>query len=161
MGRVDAPSSALSDVSNVFDEPSTGLHPHDVHRLFELLADLGDAHNTVLVVEHHPGVIDAADHIIDLGPGSGVHGGVVQYEGSPAGLAATETETGRMLRTPLRLRQQAMAASGADACGARFGTAENRATESNTTVICQRTPRALGLRAKPQLRVQPGLLRCG
>ena len=97
--------SALSDVSYVFDEPSTGLHPHDVHRLIELLAKLRDAHNTVLVVEHHPGVIAAADHIIDLGPGGGVHGGTIQYEGAPAGLASSGTETGRMLNTPTRLRE--------------------------------------------------------
>ncbi|PTR30561.1 excinuclease UvrABC ATPase subunit [Rhodococcus sp. OK519] len=98
--------SALSDVSYVFDEPSTGLHPHDVHRLLELLAQLRDAHNTVLVVEHHPSVIEAADHIIDLGPGGGTNGGTIRYEGTPAGLLQADTETGRMLENPIRVRER-------------------------------------------------------
>lgn len=95
--------SALSDVCYVFDEPSTGLHPHDVHRLLTLLTELRDAHNTVLVVEHHPAVIAAADHIIDLGPGAGIEGGLVQFHGPPGALAATDTATGRMLREPARI----------------------------------------------------------
>ncbi|CAM2890202.1 ATP-binding cassette domain-containing protein [Prescottella defluvii] len=98
--------SALSDVSYVFDEPSTGLHPHDVHRLLELLAQLRDAHNTVLVVEHHPSVIAAADHIIDLGPGAGTNGGTIRYQGTPAGLLQADTETGRMLNSPIRVRER-------------------------------------------------------
>lgn len=97
--------SALSDVTYVFDEPSAGLHPHDVHRLTELLLRLRNAHNTVLVVEHHPAVITAADHIIDLGPAGGIHGGTIQYDGPPAGLAQSGTATGRMLNTPIRLRE--------------------------------------------------------
>ena len=104
--------SALSDVSYVFDEPSTGLHPHDVHRLLELLAKLRDAHNTVLVVEHHPSVIAAADHVIDLGPGSGADGGTVQYEGPADGLARSGTETGRVLGAPLRIREHVRTAHG-------------------------------------------------
>ncbi|MGW6695886.1 ATP-binding cassette domain-containing protein [Rhodococcus sp. NPDC054953] len=98
--------SALSDVTYVFDEPSTGLHPHDVHRLLELLARLRDAHNTVLVVEHHPSVIAAADHIIDLGPGAGTNGGTIQYEGDPTGLLQADTDTGRMLVSPIRVRDR-------------------------------------------------------
>ncbi|MBE1574203.1 excinuclease ABC subunit UvrA [Amycolatopsis roodepoortensis] len=105
--------SALSDVCYVFDEPSTGLHPHDVHRLLELLAKLRDAHNTILVVEHHPAVIAAADHVIDLGPGGGDGGGQVQFEGSPGELVAAGTETGRILGTPLRFRERTRAARGA------------------------------------------------
>lgn len=97
--------SALSDVTYVFDEPSVGLHPHDVHRLTELLQQLCDAHNTVLVVEHHPAVIAAADHILDLGPAGGAHGGTIQYDGPPAGLGQTDTATGRMLNTPIQLRE--------------------------------------------------------
>lgn len=97
--------SALSDVTYVFDEPSAGLHPHDVHRLTELLLQLRDAHNTILVVEHHPAVISAADHIIDLGPAGGIHGGTIQYDGPPTGLARSGTATGRMLNTPIRLRE--------------------------------------------------------
>ncbi|UNK72311.1 excinuclease ABC subunit UvrA [Microbacterium sp. H1-D42] len=95
--------SALSDVCYIFDEPSVGLHPHDVHRLLRLLADLRDAHNTVLVVEHHPTVIAAADHVIDLGPGAGTNGGRIEFEGTPDDLAATDTATGRMLREQIRL----------------------------------------------------------
>jgi len=97
--------SALSDVCYVFDEPSTGLHPHDVHRLLDLIGQLRDAHNTILVVEHHPGVIAAADHVIDIGPGAGAHGGRIRFEGSPADLAASDTETGRVLRTPVLVRR--------------------------------------------------------
>ncbi|WP_410653249.1 excinuclease ABC subunit UvrA [Amycolatopsis sp. cmx-4-54] len=104
--------SALSDVCYVFDEPSTGLHPHDVHRLLELLAELRDAHNTILVVEHHPAVIAAADHVIDLGPGGGDGGGRIQFEGSPGELVAAGTETGRILGTPLHFRQRTRAARG-------------------------------------------------
>ncbi|MER6142505.1 ATP-binding cassette domain-containing protein [Streptomyces sparsogenes] len=105
--------SALSDVCYVFDEPSTGLHPHDVHRLLELLTKLRDAHNTILVVEHHPAVIAAADHVIDLGPGGGAHGGSVRFEGRPDALAATDTETGRVLRTPIRFKARPRPARGA------------------------------------------------
>ncbi|AXE38022.1 ATP-binding cassette domain-containing protein [Acidipropionibacterium virtanenii] len=95
--------SALSDVCYVFDEPSAGLHPHDVHRLLALLARLRDAHNTVLVVEHHPAVIAAADHVVDLGPGAGTAGGRIQFQGPPRALARSTTMTGRMLRDPVRL----------------------------------------------------------
>ncbi|MFC4061347.1 excinuclease ABC subunit UvrA [Planomonospora corallina] len=98
--------SALSDVCYVFDEPSAGLHPHDVHRLLGLLTRLRDAANTVLVVEHHPAVIAAADHVVDLGPAAGAGGGTVQFEGAPAGLRNTDTGTGRMLRDPIRLRRR-------------------------------------------------------
>ncbi|WP_209447250.1 excinuclease ABC subunit UvrA [Amycolatopsis alba] len=104
--------SALSDVCYVFDEPSTGLHPHDVHRLLELLARLRDAHNTILVVEHHPAVIAAADHVIDLGPAGGDGGGHVQFEGGPGELTASGTETGRTLRAPLGFRKRPRAARG-------------------------------------------------
>ncbi|WP_461009388.1 excinuclease ABC subunit UvrA [Streptomyces capparidis] len=104
--------SALSDVCYVFDEPSTGLHPHDVHRLLELLTKLRDAHNTILVVEHHPAVIAAADHVIDLGPGGGSGGGIVQFEGSPNELTATDTETGRVLRAPMHFKERPRPARG-------------------------------------------------
>ena len=104
--------SALSEVTYVFDEPSTGLHPHDVHRLLELLARLRDAGNTVLVVEHHPSVIEAADCVVDLGPGGGAYGGLIQYEGPPAGLAAARTDTGRTLSAPVLPRGQRRTARG-------------------------------------------------
>jgi excinuclease UvrABC ATPase subunit len=104
--------SALSDVCYVFDEPSTGLHPHDVHRLLELLTKLRDAHNTILVVEHHPAVIAAADHVIDLGPGGGSDGGIIQFEGRPDELTATDTTTGHVLRTPIHFKEQPRPARG-------------------------------------------------
>ncbi|APU15362.1 MULTISPECIES: thiamine ABC transporter permease [Actinoalloteichus] len=103
--------SALSDVCFVFDEPSVGLHPHDVHRLLTLLVQLRDAHNTVLVVEHHPDVIAAADHVIDLGPGAGTAGGCVQFEGAPSMLGATDTATGRILRGRVRINRRPREAS--------------------------------------------------
>lgn len=87
--------SALSDVTYVFDEPTVGLHPHDIQRMNHLLEDLRDKGNTVLVVEHKPEVIKIADHVIDLGPGAGIHGGTVTYAGDLQGLLASDTVTGR------------------------------------------------------------------
>ena len=89
--------SSLSDVTYVFDEPSTGLHPHDVQRLNALLLRLRDKGNTVLVVEHKPEVIAIADHVVDLGPGAGSAGGTVCFAGTVAGLRGSGTETGRHL----------------------------------------------------------------
>nr|WP_212763084.1 excinuclease ABC subunit UvrA [Gordonia araii] len=97
--------SALTDVTYVFDEPSTGLHPADVQRLNKLLLRLRDAGNTVLVVEHHQQVIGAADHVIDMGPGAGADGGQVQFEGSPADLRQSATLTGRLLARRLRVKK--------------------------------------------------------
>ncbi|GGK88913.1 ABC transporter [Curtobacterium luteum] len=96
--------SALSDVTYVFDEPSTGLHPHDVERMNELLLRLRDKGNTVLVVEHKPEVIRIADHVVDLGPGAGTAGGTVCFEGTVDGLRGSDTVTGRHLgdRQPLK-----------------------------------------------------------
>ncbi|MFT4199359.1 ATP-binding cassette domain-containing protein [Gordonia sp. (in: high G+C Gram-positive bacteria)] len=96
--------SALTDVTYVFDEPSTGLHPADVQRLNALLLRLRDAGNTVLVVEHHPQVIAAADHVVDMGPGAGAAGGEVQFEGTPADLRRSDTLTGRLLARPLEVK---------------------------------------------------------
>jgi excinuclease UvrABC ATPase subunit len=89
--------SSLTDVTYVFDEPTTGLHPHDVTRMNLLLLRLRDKGNTVLVVEHEPEVIEIADHVIDLGPGAGSDGGAVCFEGTVEGLRASETLTGRHL----------------------------------------------------------------
>ncbi|MFJ4219348.1 ATP-binding cassette domain-containing protein [Curtobacterium luteum] len=96
--------SALSDVTYVFDEPSTGLHPHDVERMNGLLLRLRDKGNTVLVVEHKPEVIRIADHVVDLGPGAGTAGGTVCFEGTVDGLRGSDTVTGRHLgdRQPLK-----------------------------------------------------------
>jgi excinuclease UvrABC ATPase subunit len=89
--------SALTDVSYVFDEPTTGLHPHDIRQMNELLLRLRDKGNTVLVVEHEPETIAIADHIVDLGPGAGSAGGEVVFEGAVDGLRASGTLTGRHL----------------------------------------------------------------
>ena len=89
--------SSLTDVTYVFDEPSIGLHPHDIQRTNELLLQLRDKGNTVLVVEHKPEVIEIADHVVDLGPGAGTAGGEVVYEGDVAGLRASDTLTGHHL----------------------------------------------------------------
>ncbi|MFB7473519.1 ATP-binding cassette domain-containing protein [Kitasatospora sp. NPDC056184] len=89
--------SSLTDVTYVFDEPSTGLHPHDIQRMNGLLRQLRDKGNTVLVVEHKPEVIAIADHVVDLGPGAGSAGGTVCYEGSLEGLRSAGTVTGRHL----------------------------------------------------------------
>ena len=89
--------SSLTDMTYVFDEPTTGLHPHDIQRMNELLLLLRDKGNTVLVVEHKPEVIAIADHVVDLGSGAGRAGGHITYEGDVAGLRASDTATGRHL----------------------------------------------------------------
>src|SRR5215207_6063196 len=89
--------SSLTDVTYVFDEPSIGLHPHDIQRMNELLLQLRDKGNTVLVVEHKPEMIAIADHIVDLGPGAGTAGGEIVFEGTVEGLRASGTLTGRHL----------------------------------------------------------------
>src|SRR5581483_6745120 len=93
-----------TDVTYVFDEPTIGLHPHDIQRMNELLLRLRDKGNTVLVVEHEPETIAIADHVIDLGPGAGTAGGEVVFEGTVAGLRSSGTLTGRHLddRAPLK-----------------------------------------------------------
>ncbi|MFI7351708.1 ATP-binding cassette domain-containing protein [Streptomyces sp. NPDC049936] len=89
--------SSLTGMTYIFDEPSVGLHPRDVGRLGDLLLRLRDKGNTVLVVEHDPDVIALADHVVDMGPGAGADGGRVVFEGTPDGLAASDTLTGRCL----------------------------------------------------------------
>ena len=89
--------SSLTDVTYVFDEPTIGLHPHDIQRMNQLLLQLRDKGNTVLVVEHKPEAIAIADHVVDLGPGAGKAGGTVCFEGSVGGLRASATLTGRHL----------------------------------------------------------------
>ena len=97
-------SSSLSDVMYIFDEPSVGLHPRDVHRLNELLRKLRDRGNTVIVVEHDPDVIRAADHIVDVGPLAGTHGGDIVYEGTFEGLLHADTVTGHHLYRGMPLK---------------------------------------------------------
>ena len=89
--------SSLTDVTYVFDEPTIGLHPHDIERMNDLLLQLRDKGNTVLVVEHEPETIAIADHVVDLGPGAGTAGGTVCFEGTVEGLRASGTITGRHL----------------------------------------------------------------
>ncbi len=97
--------SSLTDVTYVFDEPTVGLHPHDIDRMNELLVQLRDKGNTVLVVEHKPEVMAIADHLVDLGPRAGSHGGEVVFEGDLAGLRASDTLTGRHLDDRASLKQ--------------------------------------------------------
>lgn len=105
-------SSSLMDVMYVFDEPSVGLHPRDVHRLNELLQKLRDRGNTVLVVEHDPDVIKAADHIVDVGPLAGSGGGTVVYEGSFDGLLRADTLTGKYMQHSMRIKEHFRTAKG-------------------------------------------------
>jgi excinuclease UvrABC ATPase subunit len=111
--------SALTDVTYVFDEPTTGLHPHDIQRMNDLLLRLRDKGNTVLIVEHEPETIAIADHVVDLGPGAGAAGGEVVFEGALAELRASGSLTGRhlddraMLRTTPRTPRGALEIRGA------------------------------------------------
>ncbi|KQV89701.1 daunorubicin resistance protein DrrC [Pelomonas sp. Root1237] len=104
--------SGLSDMSYIFDEPSVGLHPRDVARLNKLLRHLCDKGNTVLVVEHDPDVIVAADHVIDIGPGAGDAGGTVVFEGDVQALRQADTPTGRSLARPARINTTPRTPSG-------------------------------------------------
>ncbi len=104
--------SSLTDVTYVFDEPTTGLHPHDVQRMNKLLRQLRDKGNTVLVVEHEPEVIEMADHVVDLGPGAGSDGGTVCFEGTVEGLRASDTLTGRHLQYRAALKEALRAPTG-------------------------------------------------
>src|SRR6266566_2536469 len=97
--------SSLVDVLYVFDEPSIGMHPRDVHRLNELLQKLRDKGNSVIVVEHDPAVIEAADHIVDVGPHAGSRGGTIVYEGSYAGLLKADTLTGKHLKQSMPIKR--------------------------------------------------------
>ncbi|MFC7107060.1 excinuclease ABC subunit UvrA [Nonomuraea rubra] len=104
--------SSLTGMTYIFDEPSVGLHPRDVHRLGDLLVELRDKGNTVLVVEHSRDLIELADHVVDLGPGAGAEGGQVVFEGTVAGLRAGGTLTGRMLRRVTGLKERVREPSG-------------------------------------------------
>jgi excinuclease UvrABC ATPase subunit len=104
--------SSLTDVTYVFDEPTIGLHPHDIQRMNDLLLQLRDKGNTVLVVEHKPEVIVVAEHVVDLGPGAGTEGGEVVFEGTVEGLRASDTVTGRHLDDRASLKPSVRAPSG-------------------------------------------------
>jgi excinuclease UvrABC ATPase subunit len=103
--------SSLTDVTYVFDEPTIGLHPHDIQRMNELLLQLRDKGNTVLVVEHKPEAIAIADHVVDLGPRAGSEGGEVVFEGTVEGLRASDTLTGRHLDDRAALKPEVRAST--------------------------------------------------
>jgi excinuclease UvrABC ATPase subunit len=105
-------SSSLVDVMYIFDEPSVGLHPRDVHRLNEMLVKLRDKGNTIIVVEHDPDVIKVADHIVDVGPHAGAAGGQIMYEGTYEGLLKSGTLTGDHLKQHLPLKETVRQAKG-------------------------------------------------
>src|SRR6202012_2916454 len=98
--------SSLTDVTYVFDEPTVGLHPHDIQRMNDLLLRLREKGNTVLVVEHKPEMITIPDHAVDLGPGAGTAGGTVCFEGTVEGLRASDTITGRHLDDRAALKDE-------------------------------------------------------
>src|SRR5207248_1197027 len=105
--------SSLTDVTYVFDEPTTGLHPHDVQQMNDLLLRLRDKGNTVLVGEHEPEAIEIADHVVDLGPGAGTSGGTVCFEGTVDGLRKSRTITGRHLDDRTSFKPTVRTADGA------------------------------------------------
>jgi excinuclease UvrABC ATPase subunit len=105
--------SSLTDITYVFDEPTIGLHPHDIQRMNELLLQLRNKGNTVLVVEHKPETIEIADHVVDLGPGAGTAGGTVCYEGTVEGLRTSKTNTGHHYDDRAALKGDVRTPSGA------------------------------------------------
>ena len=105
--------SSLTDITYVFDEPTVGLHPHDIQRMNQLLLRLRDKGNTVLVIEHKPEVIEIADHVVDLGPGAGRDGGEITYTGDVEGLRLSDTLTGRHLDHRARLKPSTRSPRGA------------------------------------------------
>ncbi|MET1051358.1 MAG: excinuclease ABC subunit UvrA [Mycetocola sp.] len=105
--------SSLTDVTYVFDEPTIGLHPHDIERMNTLLLQLRDKGNTVLVVEHKPEMIAIADHVIDLGPGAGTAGGMITFEGTLDELQSSDTLTGRHLHDRVALKSTTRSPNGA------------------------------------------------
>ena len=130
--------SSLTDVTYVFDEPTIGLHPHDIQRMNELLLQLRDKGNTVLVVEHKPEAIAIADHVVDLGPGAGTAGGNVCFEGTVDGLRASGTITGRHLDDRAALKPTVRTPT---------GTLEIRGATTNNLAGRRRRHPARGARA--------------
>ena len=126
--------SSLTDVTYVFDEPTAGLHPHDVQRMNDLLLRLRDKGNTVLVVEHEPETIAIADHVVDLGPGAGTAGGEVVFEGTVEGLRASGTITGRHLDD-----RAALKADGADPDGQARDPRRDPAQPARTSTSTSRS----------------------
>ena len=137
--------SSLTDVTYVFDEPTIGLHPHDIERMNQLLLQLRDKGNTVLVVEHKPETIAIADHVVDLGPGAGTGGGEVCFEGTVEGLRASDTITGHHLddrATAQGGRARGVRGDGG-AQGARRTTCET-STSTSRSACCASSPASPG-----------------
>ena len=129
--------SSLTDVTYVFDEPTVGLHPHDIERMNNLLLQLRDKGNTVLVVEHKPEAIAIADHIVDLGPGAGAGGGTVCFEGDLDGLRHSDTITGRHLDDRAKLKDDTRPPSGAvEIRGAATHNLQNVDVDIPLGVLC-------------------------
>jgi excinuclease ABC A subunit len=129
--------SSLTDVSYVFDEPTIGLHPHDIERMNTLLLQLRDKGNTVLVVEHKPETIAIADHVVDLGPGAGTYGGTVCFEGTVEGLGTSDTITGRHLDDRATLKESVRTASGTlEVRGASLHNLQDVAVDIPLGVLC-------------------------
>ncbi|WP_372733705.1 ATP-binding cassette domain-containing protein [Nocardioides sp.] len=129
--------SSLTDVTYVFDEPTIGLHPHDIERMNQLLLQLRDKGNTVLVVEHKPETIAIADHVVDLGPGAGSAGGEVVFEGTFAALRKSKTVTGRHLDDRASLKDEVRAAAGAlEVRGAETHNLKNVDLDIPLGVLC-------------------------
>lgn len=104
--------SSLTDLTYIFDEPSIGLHPHDISKINDLMKLLRDKGNTVLIVEHDPDMIKIADHVIDMGPGAGIHGGQIVYQGDLQGLKTSGTLTGKYLSHRPELKSDVRAPKG-------------------------------------------------
>lgn len=129
-------SSSLVDVLYIFDEPSIGMHPRDVHRLNELLQKLRDKGNTVIVVEHDPDVIKVADHVVDVGPYAGTRGGTIVFEGSYAELRSADTLTGRHLKESTPIKANFRTAKGKlPIVNARANNLQNVSVEIPTGVL--------------------------
>ncbi len=132
--------SSLTDVTYVFDEPTIGLHPHDIERMNQLLLQLRDKGNTVLVVEHKPETIAIGDHVVDLGPGAGTAGGTVCFEGTVADLRKSDTVTGRHLDDRASLKESVRTSSGASRSAARRPTTCRRSTSTSRSACSASSP---------------------
>jgi excinuclease UvrABC ATPase subunit len=129
--------SSLTDVTYVFDEPTIGLHPHDIERMNDLLLQLRDKGNTVLVVEHKPETIAIADHVVDLGPGAGTEGGTVCFEGTVDGLRESDTTTGWHLDDRATLKESVRSSSGTlDVRGASMHNLQDVDVDIPLGVLC-------------------------
>ncbi|MFC5177039.1 ATP-binding cassette domain-containing protein [Nocardioides taihuensis] len=129
--------SSLTDVTYVFDEPTIGLHPHDIQRMNNLLLQLRDKGNTVLVVEHKPETIAIADHVVDLGPGAGTAGGTICFEGTVEALRGSDTVTGRHLDDRARLKDEVRTPSGAlEVRGASLNNLQDVDVDLPLGVLC-------------------------